>query len=84
MACQPPILPSARQTKGMDGSQTEFLNLAWIKGLNRKSQSTGKNVNELHNPQLSEKTTAEGLGKARQSLFHFCLERKVYFSLKVL
>lgn len=63
LACQPPILPSSRQTKGMDGSQTECLNLACIKGLNRKSQSTGENVNELHNPQLSEKTASEGSGK---------------------
>lgn len=50
LACQPPILPSSRQTKGMDASQTEFLNLACIKAMNRKSQSTGENVNELHNP----------------------------------
>lgn len=48
----------------MDASQTEFLNLACIKALNRKSQSTGENVNELRNPQLSEETTLEGLGKA--------------------
>lgn len=64
MACQPPTLPSSRQTKGMDASQTEFLNLDCIKGLNRKSQSTGENVNELHNPTLSERTTSEGSGEA--------------------
>jgi len=48
----------------MDGSQTEFLNLASIKGLNRKSQSTGENVNGLHKPQLWKRTTAEGSRKA--------------------
>lgn len=35
LACQPPILPSSRQTKGMDGSQTECLNLACIKNRNQ-------------------------------------------------
>lgn len=48
LACQPAILPSSRQTKGMDGSQTECLNLARIKGLNGKLQSTRENFNELH------------------------------------
>lgn len=46
LARQPPILPSSRQTKGMDASQTECLNLAGIKGLNRKSQSSRGNFNE--------------------------------------
>lgn len=66
MACQISALPSFRQTKGMDGSQTEFLNLACIKGMNRKSQSTGENVNELYNakPAWEEWTTREAIGKA--------------------
>lgn len=60
LACQPPILPSSRQTKGMDGSQTECLNLACIKGLNRKLPSTRENFNELHNSQILKKTTWDG------------------------
>lgn len=68
MACQPPVLPGTRQTKGMDGSQTEFLNLASIKGLNRKLQSNGENVNEPHNLQLHEKDNSGRMRKKKAGL----------------
>lgn len=64
LARQPPILPSSRQTKGMDASQTECLNLAGIKGLNRKLQSSRENFNEPRDSQILEKTTWRGPLKA--------------------
>lgn len=71
LARQPPILPSSRQTKGMDGSQTECLNLARIKGLNRKLQSTGENFDELHNSERLNKTTLEMQGRRSYSFYLF-------------
>lgn len=67
LACQPAILPSSRQTKGMDGSQTECLNLARIKGLNGKLQSTRENFNELRSWQVIEKDNSGRFARRRLS-----------------
>lgn len=69
LARQPPILPSSRQTKGMDALQTEFLNLDHIKALNRKSQSTGGNVNELHDATVTGRDMLGRFGSKRRSWF---------------